>query len=257
MSRFINALPFGITTFILAATLSPNVVPAAGDRLAELQPRGIVVATGQAALATNLSAAVMEIGFREGQVFKAGDRLIEFDCRRERAELKAAEAVRREMELTLESNSYLNKRRAIGKHDVEISRARLNKASAEVEAIRARIAECRFDAPFDGVVSELAVHRFEIPPGGKPFMRIISHRNLEIELIVPSNWLGWLNAGTRFSFAVDELGGAFKAEVARVGGAVDPVSQTVKIYATLNGDHLQLRPGMSGIAHFAKSGVAK
>lgn len=55
-------------------------------------PRGIIVALARAALTTELNVPVSEIGFREAEVFDKGDLLIAFDCRRQQAELKSAEA---------------------------------------------------------------------------------------------------------------------------------------------------------------------
>lgn len=221
---------------------------------AEDLPRGIVVALREAALSTELTVPIIKIGFREGERFAKGDRLITFDCRRYQAELKSVEAQHREAELTLESNVYLKRRGATGDHDVEIAKARAQKAAAEVEAIKVRLSQCDIKAPFAGSVAELAVKTYEMAPSGRPFMRIVSSDALEIQLLVSSGWLGWLAPGARFEFMVDELGTTIPAKVLRVAGKADPVSQTVKIYAASIAPVAGLLPGMSGSARFAKVG---
>lgn len=235
---------------VLLTPLSANADDA--DRLA-MPARGVVRPVDQAAISTDLQVPVAAIGFKEGTRFKTGDALVEFDCRRHRAELAAADAQRREAELALENNLVLNDHCAIGKHEVEISRARVDKAKGEADSLRARVESCRILAPFDGRVAELAIHVFETPASGKPIIRIIDDRQLEIELIVPSNWLSWLRKDMAFDFVVDELKRPLAARVTAIGAAVDPISQTVKIFGRFADgiDVTDVLAGMSGSAEFA------
>ena len=212
--------------------------------------RGVVRALDQAALSTDLMTRVAKIGFREGESFKAGDLLISFDCERYRAEAQSADAVLREMNLTLDSNEHLSTYRAVGKHDVEISRARASKAEAEARSLNSRLKQCDVIAPFDGRVAELSLHLHEQPAPNKPFLVIVGHSRLEIELIVPSHWLSWLKPDTGFKFHVDEMKGDYAARVVRLGASVDAVSQMVKAIAVFDRPAENVLPGMSGSAQF-------
>lgn len=214
--------------------------------------RGVVRALDEASLSTELSVRVTAVGFREGQAFKKGDLLVAFDCDRYRADEQSAEAVAREMRFTLQSNQQLEKFRAVGKHDVEISQARLDKAEADARGLKARLAQCEILAPFDGRVAELAVNVFEWPQPGKPFLKIISDARLEIEIIAPSHWLRWIKTGAPLTFAVDETGRDYAAKVVRLGANVDAVSQMIKIFAVFDGKTNDILPGMSGTAHFQR-----
>lgn len=218
-----------------------------------LAPRGVVRPTDQATLAIEFSAVASKIHFREGQAFRKGDRLVEFDCRRQQAEFKSAAAQHREMELTLQSNVYLRRRGAGGDHEIEVSRTRVAKAAAEAEALKLRLEQCTIDAPFSGSVVELSIYEHEMPAPGKPFLKIIRSGSLEVELIVPSNWLIWLQEGERFNFNVEETGKTYEASVVRIAKAVDPVSQTVKIFGKLTKE-TGILAGMSGTAQFARAG---
>lgn len=147
---------------LIASLVHAPLQAVALDVAADAMPaRGVVRPISQATIATDLQARVAAIGVKEGEHFKAGDLLVEFDCRRYRAELASAEAQRREAELLLDNNMVLNQHRAIGKHEVEISRARLERAAGDLEALKARIDDCRLVAPFDGRVANLAIHRHE------------------------------------------------------------------------------------------------
>ena len=193
---------------------------------------------------------MLSIARREGEAFKAGELLMAFDCRRPRAEAASAEAVHREMRLTLDSNVHLEKHQAIGRHDVEISKSRVAKAAAEAEALKARLDQCEVFAPFDGRVAVLGVQVHEVPAPGKPFLSIVGDRRLEVELIVPSSWLTWLKVGAEFAFAIDETGRSHPMTVARLGATVDPVSQMIKVIAVMDAGAGDILPGMSGTAHF-------
>lgn len=241
---------------ILVAALSNLIgapIASANDVKTEhdgIPVRGVVRAVDQAAFSTDLGTRVIKIGVREGEAFKAGDLLVEFDCRKPRAEAASAEAVHKEMKLTLDSNVHLEKYQAIGRHDVEISKARVAKAAAEADALKARLDQCQVKAPFDGRVSELGVHVHEIPGPGKPFLAVVGATRLEVELILPSSWLSWLKAGAEFAFAVDETKRSYPMTVARLGAAVDPVSQMIKVIAIMQPGTDDILPGMSGTAMF-------
>lgn len=237
---------------VVGAGVGAAMAESEADRYA-LPARGIVRPVDQATISTDLQARVSAVAVKEGAHFKAGDVLVEFDCRRHKAELAAVVAQRREAELALDNNLVLNQHRAIGKHEVEIAKVRVDKASGEADALKARVDDCRIVAPFDGRVAELGIHAFETPSPGKPFISIINDRELEIELIVPSDWLGWLRKDAVFEFTIDELKRAIPARVSDVGAAVDPVSQTIKIKAQFaaGADISGVLSGMSGAAEFS------
>lgn len=100
-----------------------------------------------------------------------------------------------------------------------------------------------------GVV-ELSISVHELPAPGRPVLRIFRGTDLEIEMIAPSSWLRWLEIGAPFTFVVDETGEAITGTVMRVGGAVDAVSQTIKIVGGFAPSAARVLAGMSGNAEF-------
>jgi membrane fusion protein, multidrug efflux system len=235
-----------------AAYAADGPMPQSGNDEANVPVRGIIRALDQAALSTDLQARAVTIGFREGEAFKKGDLLIAFDCERYRAETQSAEAVAREMRLTLESNQQLEKFRAVGKQDVEISRARVDKAEAEARSLKSRVQQCDVFAPYDGRVAELSINQYEQPQANKPYLVIVGYSRLEIEVIVPSSWLSWVKPGTPLTFLVDETKNGYAAHIARIGASVDAVSQMAKVIATFDVPVSDVLPGMSGGAQFTQ-----
>lgn len=217
---------------------------------AQLQARGVVRAAEQAKISVDLAAPLAKVGFREGQKFRKGEVLLAFDCRRQLAELTSAVAQQRETTVMLESALFLEKRGAGSRQDMEMSRAKAEKASADVEAIRARTEQCNIVAPYDGYVVELGIQAYELPTPGKPLLSIVSTGDAEIELIVPSSWLSWLKRDFDFKFFVDETQKSYPGGISRLGAAVDTVSQTIKVYGKFSNPPPDVLPGMSGTVRF-------
>ena len=249
------AIAIQLVAFDRGVAEERRVEPAAAQRGAtvKLPSRGVVRARNQATISTELAARVATIGFREGQHFKKGDLLIGFDCRRHEAELASAEAVKREMQVGVDSNAFLEKRNAASKQDLEVAKARADKAAAEVEALRVRLDQCRIVAPFDGRVNELAINEHEMSVAGKPLVQILASDDYEIDLILPSDWLVWLKVGEEFEFTIDETHRVYAGLVTRMGAAVDTTSQTIKITGRFKATDETVLPGMSGLAHFARA----
>jgi membrane fusion protein, multidrug efflux system len=229
-----------------------QAVDAAGARRDAV--RGIVRSVDQAMISTDLQTRVVRIGFQEGERFKKGDILVLFDCGRQQASLAASEAQLLEMQLTLDKNKTLQRLQAVGKNELEISEARVSKAAADVAALQAQFAQCTLVAPYDGRVLELGIHAHETAQQGKPFIGIVAEGVLEIDLIVPSTWAAWVSPGFAMTFTVDETQGSHEVRVTRVGAAVDPISQTIKIVATFVDRAPGVLPGMSGSSHATRTG---
>lgn len=221
---------------------------------ADLPIRGVVRAQTNSSISTNLSVPVKKIVRREGEAFKKGETLVEFDCARFVAEKKSLLAEKTIQELTYKNNLTLLSHNAIGEFDVEVSKAKVEKAQADIGQLDVRLRQCVLKAPFDGRVDELMVHLHETPKAGVPYVRILETNNFEIEFIVPSNWLQWLQSGAEFDFRIDETSKTYKGKVTRLGASVDPVSQTVKIRGAFTADSRGVFVGMSGSAHFNQPG---
>jgi membrane fusion protein, multidrug efflux system len=241
-----------------AALLAVGIQPLNGEpRLAPpsassaVAARGIVRALEYAAISTELPTRVAAVYFKEGDAFKKGIPILEFDCRRQRSALAAAEAQQQEMQLTVDKYRQLQRANSVGKNDLEVAEARLAKAVAESAGLRSPLDQCVVVAPFDGRIVELNLQKYEAAQPGKPFLTIASTDNPEIDLIVPSAWSKWIKPGVEFQFWVDELAVAVDAEVTRIGAAVDPISQTIKLAAVFKRRDSGIIPGMSGTAQFA------
>lgn len=220
------------------------------------EARGIVKAKQEATIASRITARITSMPYGEGKSFGKGALLASFDCSQTRAQLNAANAAAAAYRKTYETNAELDQYEAVGKNEVAVSQANLNKAVAEAAAVSAQLSDCAVYAPFAGTVVEEIAHAREVAASGQPLLKIQSGGNLEIELIVPSRWLTWLKPGTPFRFTIDETGQEAGGVVTRFGAAVDAVSKTIRVTADITEQSGLVLPGMSGSARFPEATVA-
>ena len=219
--------------------------------------RGLIKSTRRLELRTGIIAPIREIRFRPGQSFAEGDLLYVLDCARHDAELSAIEAALKAAEIDLAAKQRLLRHKAIGRSEVQLAEVAVLQSQAKLEAQKAINKECMARAPFSGRVVATNAMELEYPPADGPLITIIDDRSLEIELVVPSDWLEWLEVGRGFSFLLDETAETVAAEITRIGAEIDPVSQTIVISGVLVKDSpvpvKRVIPGMSGSATFGSS----
>ncbi len=246
LNDFANAL-LTILTFVLATP-----VHAEQSQIGEaLSARGLLSAPMRVELRTLLQAPILELPFSPGDRFERDDLLVSFDCARYDAEEKAAKAAADAAWIEYNSKKRLLRHGAIGKDEVSLAAARASQATAQAQINAVATADCNILAPFSGRVALVNARPFEYPGNSEPLMSIIDESSLEVELIVPSNWLAWLEKGARFSFKVEETGASLAGTVQRLSPEIDPVSQTIRIFGLLQSvAENNLLPGMSGVAIF-------
>lgn len=236
-----------------AAPSAPTPVPTPAATALPLasQVRGVVRAGAEATLTARLATRIVALPLQEGESFRRGAVLVQFDCERQQAELRAAQAALQVQRRNLEAQLELDKHGATGRTEVDMARAQSDKARADADALQTQLRDCSISAPFSGRVVERLARAHEGVAVSQPLLRIQDTGALELDLIVPSTWLAWLQPGVPFRFCIDETQATLDARVHRLGASVDPVSRTVKIVARFAGNAERVLPGMSGSASLA------
>lgn len=199
-------------------------------------------------LSSEMAGRIDKIATRVGDHFRQGDVLIIFDCAVPRAQLARAQAVVTQAERTFEIDRRLVALRSMGQLELDVAAAEILKAKADQVAAEAVASKCSIAAPFSGVTVEQKAREFQYTTPGQPLLDILDDHALEVELLAPSHWLSWLKPGYAFQVKIDETEKAYPARVVRLGGRVDPVSQSIKVIGEIIGDAPDLMAGMSGRA---------
>ncbi|MBX9798998.1 MAG: efflux RND transporter periplasmic adaptor subunit [Burkholderiaceae bacterium] len=207
---------------------------------AQLSPRRYTT------LAAEIGAKINRLPLTEGAAFKQGQTLVQFDCALQQTQLAKAEAALMAADTAWRGNQKLAELNSVGKVELDISKADVLKAQAEVSANRALIGKCQITAPFSGRIAEQKAREQQYVQPGQALLEILDDSQLELEFIVPSRWLAWVRNGAAFQVNIDETGKTYPAKVQRIGARVDPISQSVKLTAVIDGRFSELVAGMSG-----------
>ena len=197
-------------------------------------------------LAAEVGAKISRLPVPEGGRFKAGQTLVRFDCSLQQAQLNKSQAALSGANTTWNANKRLLELNSIGKVELDVSEAEVHKNQAEVASMNAMLGKCGINAPFNGFISEQKAREQQYVQPGQALLEIIDDSALELEFIAPSKWLAWLKAGYKFNMIIDETGKSYPAKILRLGGKVDPVSQSIKVTAVIDGKFSDLLTGMSG-----------
>ncbi len=239
-----------------AVAESKKAEPVKPKAIPEPDIRGVIKAKQESTVASKMTARIVSMPFDKGESFRRGALLASFDCSSIRAQLNAARAATNAYSATYKTNVELDQYQAVGKNEVAVSKANLGKAQAEANAIGTQLSDCAVYAPFSGTVVDQVAHRGEVAASGQPLLKIQSGGDLEIELIVPSNWLTWLRPGAPFTFKIDETGSSISGAITQLGASVDPVSKTIRVTGSVGQAEGLVLPGMSGTAVFDKASTA-
>jgi membrane fusion protein, multidrug efflux system len=197
-------------------------------------------------ISSEMTGRIDQLKLRDGERFTQGQVLVGFNCVLEEAQLTKAKATLEKKRKTFDVNQKLGKLKSISTLELEVSKAEEAEAQADVGVAQATVSRCVVKAPFPGRVTEVAARAFQTVRQGDPLLEIINEKDLEIEFMAPSRALPQLNPGAVFKVVLDETARSYYAEIIRLGGKVDPVSQTIKVYGKITEDASDVMPGMSG-----------
>lgn len=199
-------------------------------------------------ISSQVAGRIDKVGVRDGDRFQTGQILVEIDPTFERIQLEKAQANLKRFQLIQDMTEELVALQTKGELELELARADVRQAAAEAAFVQARLDRMRIGVPFPGRIGDVAVRELQVVAEGQPLLEVIDDSEMELEFIVASEWMRWFAPGFRFSVKIDELDKTFAAVLDRIGGKVDPLSKSVKVYARLLDGGGDLMEGMSGEA---------
>lgn len=215
------------------------------------EARVLLTPRREAVLAAELAGRILRIPVEDAGRFKEGDVLVAFACDLHEAALAEERATHDAARATLKNRQDLAALRSTGDLDVALAEAEVRRTSARVAMQRGVVERCTIRAPFPGRVVQRLAQPHESVSAGAPLLAVLDDGELDLEMVVPSDWLGWLRVDAPLQVRIDETGTVHDAKVRSIGARIDAVSQSVPIRATLTGSANGLLAGMSGTALFA------
>jgi RND family efflux transporter MFP subunit len=197
-------------------------------------------------ISAEIAGKVRRLHVLEGGSFQQGDILLSIDDTVQQAQVERARAVLTAAERTFAANRRLHALNSVGQIELDSSESEVAKARAELSYAAAMLEKCQIRAPFSGRMAEQRIHEQEFVQLGQSLFEIVDSAVPQVDFIAPSRWLSWLVVGQSLQLGIDETGQSYTATIERISAKVDPVSQSIRVVAGINGAHPELMPGMSG-----------
>jgi len=205
----------------------------------EYQVQAVLNAQRTAVISGGMDGVLKRIPFENGDTFKKGEVLVEYNCRFENARHREVHAELTAVKRQAEAYERLREQNSVAEVEYISVLQEYKKLKAVLDQTIARLELCRVKAPFDGRVTDKVSNNHEAVRSGRVLLEISSIEPLQAELI-----------GADLKIVVHETGKSYGAKIKRIHGKVDPVTQTAYVIAEINRYEEALLPGMSGRAIF-------
>jgi RND family efflux transporter MFP subunit len=260
------------TTSIARIVHAPSPVEVAPVRQQTLEEviggSGAVEQAETVNLITQLTAQVLEVRVKIGDLIKKGDLLVRWDDRLIRATVDAnreyVEAdnikIRNETRQVERYSTLQNQKMGsavdLEKYEMSLADAKIDLAKSTVSLKQAEIdlEHVNQTSPIDGIVLERFVNPNEFTKPGQVIMQLGVLNNVLMaakitEEKMHSVELG-LPADTTFPAFPSEI---FKGTVAKIDPNIDPITRTFTVYIKIENPDFRLKPGLSGFARIRRS----
>jgi len=196
-------------------------------------------------LTSRVSDTVSKVGFHDGQIVKKGDLLIELESTEEEAQHQEASANLREAESQYARIADLVQRGNASTANLDAQKRRVDEARFRMEAAKARLADRRIIAPFDGLLGLRQVSEGSFLSSNTVITTIDAIDVIKLDFAVPERFIATLAAGQKVEASVEAYPGRlFKGVVTTVDSRIDPATRTVVVRAEIMNEDRALRPGL-------------
>jgi multidrug efflux system membrane fusion protein len=221
---------------------------------------GSLDAFERVAVTARVAGAVERVSFREGQLIRRGQTLVEIEPERYRLAVDAAQAT---MNKALASKSeaeagYARRQEANAKNaglirgeEIETWRTKVQTAAAEVTQAEAALAQAKLNlrdafvsAPVSGIIQTRTVETGQYVPVGTVLSTLMQRDPLLLRFSVPEGDALPLRPGVVARFNVAEDSTQHEARITHVAAGADRSSRMVEVTANvMNSNRPELRPG--------------
>ena len=206
---------------------------------------GTARANESVTISAQVSQIIGRIAFDSGDQVTAGQVLVEQAVGEELAALNEARATEREARQEQERYQDLANRGIAPAQRTQETQAALERATARVRAVEARLANRIIRAPFDGVVGLRNVSAGELVGPGDVIATLDDVSRIKLDFTVPERFLSVLSAGQQIAAQSDAFPGeTFEGVITNVNSRVDPVTRAVTVRAEIANEDRRLLPGM-------------
>ncbi len=219
-------------------------------------------------LTSQVTAQVLEVPVKIGDIVKKGDLLARWDDRLIQATLEANRAYVdvsnikiKDQTRQVERYTALKKKNMgtpleLEKSEMSLADAKESKAKATLSLRQAEIdlEQVNMTAPLDGIVLERLVNPGENTHRDQIVMKIGSLNNVLLAAKISEDKMHSAQLGLAAEASFPAFPGErFEGKVVKVDPNIDPVTRTFTAYVEIKNDDFRLKPGLSGFARIRRS----
>lgn len=252
----------GVNTFVPQVNEDLKEAPGKGDRKPggkELNVRGVVmkeqsltdglfvsgsvIPDEQVDLSFETSGKITAIYFREGARVAKGQLLAKINDAPLQAELRRLEAQLKLFQDRMYRQNALLEKEAVSKEAFQEAQTNLATLQAEIDMVKAKIAQTELRAPFDGVLGLREVSQGTYASPTTTVAKLTKTNPLKIEFAVPERYAGMLMPGNELKFSVEGDLEDRSAKLYATDSHVDSDTRTYTVRALYDNSDGKLVPG--------------
>ena len=194
-------------------------------------------------LSFETSGKITNIYFKEDTGVRKGDLLAKINDQPLQAQLRKLEAQVQLAEDRLYRQSALLEKDAVSREAYEQAQTELAMLNADIDLVKANIAQTELRAPFDGIIGFRYVSEGAYANPTTAVARLTKVVPLKLEFSVPEKYVDAVRRGTKVGFMVDGSLDSLKAEVYAVSAEVDMNTRQLDVKALYDNYNGHLMPG--------------
>lgn len=131
--------------------------------------------------------------------------------------------------------------------EMQLLQAEANKKSlmAQMDAIKAQIANSKIVAPVSGMVDKVNLKLGEMASPGINGIRVVNMGELKVEATLADRFAAFVKVGDEVKIFLPDLNDTIVEKISFVSQAIDPQSRTIAIEVRLPGKTQRLKPNMT------------
>jgi membrane fusion protein (multidrug efflux system) len=196
-------------------------------------------------LTPDIPGTVREIAFESGAVVKDDDLLVRLDTSSEEAQLRAIQAQLELARTNLERVTTLRAENTVSQAELDAAASAVKQLKANADTIQTTIQKKTIRAPFAGRLGIRQVNLGQYLEAGKPIVSLQALDHIYADFSLPQQDLARLKTGMPVRITTDTYpGSSFEGALTAINPALDSVTRSVTLQATLENPGQALRPGM-------------
>ena len=216
------------------------------EMFAKIRSTGTLIADEEVDLSFETSGKVIKIDFKEGSHVKKGQILAKVNDAQLQAQLQKLEAQYKLAEDRLYRQKALLEKDAISREAYEQAETEIQTLNADVELVKAKIAETELCAPFDGIVGLRYISEGAYATPSTKVARLVKLDPIKVEFSVPGQYASEVHLGSLIKFEVqmgDKLVDFYKP-ITAIEPMVDVDTRSLLIRSSFENKNERLLPGM-------------